>query len=46
MRCPRATVLPPKFPAVIGAFILGAREAGWHISEPLLMNIKKCLLSQ
>ena len=46
MRCPRATVLPPKFPAVIGAFILGAREAGWRITEPLLMNIKKCLLSR
>ena len=46
MRYPRVAVLPPKFPAVIGAFILGAREAGWHISQSLLMNIKECLLSQ
>jgi len=46
MRYPRAVVLPPKFPAVIGAFVLGAKEIGWKISESLLMNIKKRLLSR
>jgi len=46
IRCPRATALPPKFPAIIGAFILGARESGWPVSDEVLMNIKKCLLTQ
>ncbi len=46
MICPRVHVLPPKFPAVIGAFILGAREAGLDISEQTLMNVKRSLLSQ
>ncbi|UCD57346.1 MAG: hypothetical protein JSV16_16320 [Candidatus Hydrogenedentota bacterium] len=46
MKYPRSRVLPPKFPAVIGAFLLGAKEAGWHISRRLLMNVKRCLLSQ
>ncbi|NQU07780.1 MAG: hypothetical protein HQ583_04395 [Candidatus Abyssubacteria bacterium] len=46
MKCPRATVLPPKFPAVVGAFILGAKEAGWHVSGQTLMNIKRGLLRQ
>ena len=40
---PRVSVLPPKFPAVIGAFLLGAREAGWSISQETLTNIKESL---
>jgi N-acetylglucosamine kinase len=43
MKYPRAVVVPPKFPAVIGAFILGAKEAGWDISDRTLINIKESL---
>ena len=46
MEYPQVTVLPPKFPAVIGAFILGAKEAGWSVSAQLLMNIKASLSSR
>jgi N-acetylglucosamine kinase-like BadF-type ATPase len=46
MEYPQATVLPPKFPAVIGAFIRGAKEAGWSVTPQLLMNIKESLLSR
>jgi N-acetylglucosamine kinase-like BadF-type ATPase len=46
MKCPQATVLPPKFPAVIGAFILGAGEVGWSVSAQTLMNVKHSLLSR
>jgi len=45
LRYPRVRVLPPKFPAVIGAFFLGARAIGWSISAEMLMNIKRCLLA-
>jgi hypothetical protein len=45
-KCPRARVLPPKFPSVVGAFVLGAKEIGWPISGEMLMNIKKSLLLQ
>lgn len=44
LKYPHATVLPPKFPAVIGAFVIGAKEAGWTITPQMLMNIRKCLL--
>ncbi len=40
---PRADVLPPKFPAIIGAFVLGAEEAGWDVSAQTLTNIKESL---
>lgn len=46
IKYPRAQVLPPKFPSVVGAFILGAREMGWPTSSQMLMNLKKCLLSR
>ncbi|GAB4336617.1 MAG: N-acetylglucosamine kinase [Candidatus Abyssubacteria bacterium] len=46
MERPLARVLPPKFPAVIGAFILGAQRAGWHEMNRLLANIKRCLLAR
>ncbi len=46
MKCPCADVLPPKFPAIIGAFVLGAREAGWDVSAQMLMNVKKSLLNR
>lgn len=45
IKYPLVRVLPPKFPAVIGAFILGARQAGWHEPNRLLPNIKRCLLA-
>lgn len=44
LRYPLARVLPPKFPAVVGAFILGARAIGWSVSAEMLMNVKRCLL--
>ena len=40
---PRVSVLPPRFPAVIGAYILGAREAQWSVSGQTLTNIKDSL---
>lgn len=46
MKCPRADVLPPKFPAIIGAFVLGAKKAGWDVSAQMLMNVKKSLLNR
>jgi N-acetylglucosamine kinase-like BadF-type ATPase len=46
MAYPQAAVLPPKFPAMIGAFILGAKKVGWCISAEMLMNIKESLLSR
>ncbi|MBI4832484.1 MAG: hypothetical protein HY801_13240 [Candidatus Lindowbacteria bacterium] len=41
LKYPRATVLPPRFPAVIGAFVLGAKEAGWSITPQMLMNVAR-----
>lgn len=42
-RCPMARVAPPKFPAIIGAFVLGTREAGWKPDADMLAKIKNCL---
>jgi N-acetylglucosamine kinase len=46
MEHPRAKVLPPKFPAIIGAFLLGAQRAGWSVTASILMNIRKCLVQR
>jgi len=40
---PQATVLPPEFPAVIGAFLLGAKEIGWNVSSRMLTSIKESI---
>jgi N-acetylglucosamine kinase-like BadF-type ATPase len=37
---PLAVVAPPEFPAVIGAFLLGAKEVGLAVTADLLTNIR------
>jgi len=43
---PLATVAPPEFPAVIGSFFLGAREAGWTVSEKVMNRIRKYIVQK
>jgi N-acetylglucosamine kinase-like BadF-type ATPase len=38
---PFAAVTPPKFPAVIGAFLLGAREIDLPVTPKLLINLRQ-----